>query len=187
MRTTKVWCSNHGGQIDHRLRLPGTAYRRALVRSQPSRLRHDSLHGEGRRVASAACNRSSVTEFRGQGDGVPGTGVRGQEFRGHTSSGDTILNSCGTRSPRSSEEFRGHHTQLLRDYGVPGTPYSTPAGLVLARSGSIGVRPRQDRCDRTVSGRAFRREDPLRPISRSSGVPGTPYLRSSAGVRGHHT
>ena len=124
MRTTKAWCSNHGGQADHRLRLPGTAYRRALVRPQPSRLRHDSLHGEGRRVAT-----------------------------------------CGLQP-------------ILCD-GVPGTPYSTPAGLVLARPGSIGDRPPSGRC--AVQERPRLCAWKIRTgRSRSSGVPGTPYLTAWA-------
>ena len=60
-----------------------------------------------------------------------------------------------TRSTARADEWRARGLQPILCDGVPGTPYSTPAGLVLARSGSIGVRPRQDRCDRTVSGRAF--------------------------------
>jgi hypothetical protein len=60
-----------------------------------------------------------------------------------------------TRSTARADEWRARGLQPILCDGVPGTPCSTPAGLVLARSGSIGVRPRQDRCDRTVSGRAF--------------------------------
>ena len=129
---------------------------------------------------------SGDTEFRGHHTQLrefrdrrfPGTPqssggrVRGDEFRGPRIPGtppDTEFRGNGVLEfpgTRSSGEFRGHHTQLRRGHGIPGTPRSSGRS-----SGDTILNYGRGRS----SGDTILNYVPEFRGHHTTGVPGTPY------------